>query len=858
MTETEWCPTKKLLEQHPFDPKATFTIAEDGKNVWTDNVNKHYSKITPSQLSQVGPNDAPSLYEVIETNKGYSVYLYLDIDYYGTDQNILDDFLHHFHKFLQINDTDTVLGTHYEIATNKYITNKISYHVKYNIIFENSRDILEQVVKPFIEFYPPAAKYIDKSVYGNFRLFRLLYSTKFNANNPMIPYGTSSGEIQNHLVKVLEKYPQTCLPFTPSFLPMQSNTADAVTTISDTVNVTNADIINVTNSKVSSNTIHLVKEFLSTQYPGITFKNIIPVPKSLTKWAFNINYDTCDFNCLIAPTVSHKADSNILSTFQYNHKKKVVKYMCHRPNCVHHECCNNFAFNLSRIHDTIKWSHTEHTPTEFPYPHIDGILAIKGRMGVGKTKGIIEYYSKYCSEDMQIIDKNPDDFILKPKYSTLIITHSRVLSGKYEAAFAQFGFQNYQNGNFNASRFIVCLDSLVKLKKVKWDYVFIDEVKSVMEHYDSTVMKKTPAVCSKFEAIMENAKHIVIMDAAVDTPIVQDVMNHFWDKKQTWIEYTYLHPSNRHAHIIFNNRRSQTKNMKMTALENIYNEVDKGKKIVVCSNTKKFTEEVQTFLKSKNNNIQVMVYNSDTKDSVVAKHSRDPHKHWNEYDVVIYSPTITAGVSYELDYFDQLVAYFKNSDMCSKVDLSIQQLYRVRKLLNGQMDIYMEMGTEYFVDAAHPIDDQEIDEYLGKHANHINSNFEIPFDEYENEDGSSLFKYKESSLSYKILKGIIKINNQSLVNFREIMYSTLKTDYNIPTTVTLFQPNDQTHLVEVIKLFEEYKEITNKNIPWSEKLIPQKEDNDNEYINSEFTAEESKSLRLPIGTNVRWETISRG
>lgn len=38
--------------------------------------------------------------------------------------------------------------------------------------------------------------------------------------------------------------------------------------------------------------------------------------------------------------------------------------------------------------------------------------------------------------------------------------------------------------------------------------------------------------------------------------------------------------------------------------------------------------------------------------AIKAEHFKDVHQHWTNYQVILYSPTLTAGVSFELEYFD--------------------------------------------------------------------------------------------------------------------------------------------------------------------------------------------------------------
>lgn len=61
---------------------------------------------------------------------------------------------------------------------------------------------------------------------------------------------------------------------------------------------------------------------------------------------------------------------------------------------------------------------------------------------------------------------------------------------------------------------------------------------------------------------------------------------------------------------------------------------------------------------------------------------------WKDCDVLIYTGTLTAGVSFELKHFDVLIGIF--SKMTSSPLAFTQGLHRVRNLNDKQMYLYLE------------------------------------------------------------------------------------------------------------------------------------------------------------------------
>ncbi|RCH83553.1 hypothetical protein CU098_003881, partial [Rhizopus stolonifer] len=63
-------------------------------------------------------------------------------------------------------------------------------------------------------------------------------------------------------------------------------------------------------------------------------------------------------------------------------------------------------------------------------------------------------------------------------------------------------------------------------------------------------------------------------------------------------------------------------------------------------------------------------------------------ENWSNYDIIGYTPTIVAGISYEENYFDKIFGYFINSSSCA--EMTLQQLFRVRNLNDNDINICIE------------------------------------------------------------------------------------------------------------------------------------------------------------------------
>jgi len=80
---------------------------------------------------------------------------------------------------------------------------------------------------------------------------------------------------------------------------------------------------------------------------------------------------------------------------------------------------------------------------------------------------------------------------------------------------------------------------------------------------------------------------------------------------------------------------------------------------------------------------------------------------WKNYDVVIYTPTITAGCSFDLPHFDKVCAYFvRKSTSCEQ---SSQMLFRARHIKDNEIHI---MSPPDCQNLTRPIDTEGLTNYI--------------------------------------------------------------------------------------------------------------------------------------------------
>jgi len=170
-----------------------------------------------------------------------------------------------------------------------------------------------------------------------------------------------------------------------------------------------------------------------------------------------------------------------------------------------------------------------------------------------------------------------------------------------------------------------------------------------------------------------------------------------------------------------------------------------------------------------------------------------PTRLWGQTDVLIYSPSIGAGVSFTEPHFDVLFAYIENSFYTPTIDFVLQQLFRVRQLKRGDMFLYVNDGflTEE-AKGRFPTHHEEIDKWMDANIMCLPDQYcsTISYESGQTVDHMrQCLAYDKTNLSYLVLRGIVAMKNASLVHFVGILQKTLVEDYDIPCKMEEIGPD---------------------------------------------------------------------
>lgn len=337
-----------------------------------------------------------------------------------------------------------------------------------------------------------------------------------------------------------------------------------------------------------------------------------------------------------------------------------------------HAAC---ASAFEQLHDARKTVYSE--PSMRTFENV-ATLAIRAQMGLGKTREL-------CTH----IDTNfPKDGVQTPVIRFVTFRQTFSASLKRDGLFPDFELYSDHTGDLDAVRFprlIVQVESLHRLhmpaNPEPVDLVVLDEVESILAQFNSGLHKHFASAFAMFRWLMQTARHVICMDANLGDRTFRilellraDKPVHFhWNKFERAAGDKYLFTGD-----------------KAVWLERLCAAVRAGCKIAVPSNSLAEAKALEQLIRTDFPDREVGLYSSETLPSERARHFADVHEYWSRLDVLIYTPTVSAGVSYEEEHFDCLFGYF--TDTSCDVETCRQMLGRVRNLRSKEHFIYLQ-GT---------------------------------------------------------------------------------------------------------------------------------------------------------------------
>lgn len=478
------------------------------------------------------------------------------------------------------------------------------------------------------------------------------------------------------------------------------------------------------------------------------------------------------------------------------------------------------------LHDpATTWDDVRSDPELRPYDPSHSFQVVRAGMGLGKTKAAVEYIGS-----------------LPPDKSILIITYSIALSNKNRAEFVEHGFTSYLDSmqyTLDGPRLIVCLDSICRVDRNTFDLVLLDEALSLLQHLHSPHMKRREAVCAKLNTVLTQARQLLVMDAAADNLLVRRFVNQLHhqrkdEEKPHWVLYTHVrNRGSESCHIVYSQHGHTSKNRGLfeeAFMQRLEALLKDGKRVVVACSSRTMVKKIGERVGKA---YPTMLYTKDTDPAVLRDHLRDVNTAWKAYQLVVYSPTITAGISFEDEHFDCRMAFFENSMRTAPVDVCLQQLYRVRTVRDNETFIYVSLPATYSM-PCHP---WEVEALLDKFDTYL-SRLDMVFAGTSRHFKDGRFVLNRDNIFYEVLVGSTVNRHLSLNYFKEILEDTLRNDRGVKLTTAEFDGQKAEEEAQTEKKSKEARVITTYTVPSVEEADALKQ----ARVSRPLTAEECQLL----------------
>lgn len=297
------------------------------------------------------------------------------------------------------------------------------------------------------------------------------------------------------------------------------------------------------------------------------------------------------------------------------------------------------------------------SPQMKEYGFHDGVntILVKAGMGMGKTKMLKNLFKDY--EDKKII----------------IISFRKTLDKEYVNNFEGFTLyedikmQNYDTDIYN--KIVIQIDSLYKLRG-SVDLIVLDEFSYTSMHLITSVRHKEGVYNTLYEYISEKNHKVIVMDALLDLKILKWF---YYERKHIYYMENEYEKHKDKIIYKYNNKVG-------VFIKSLMNNLKNNKKIILATNSKNFLNTLEINMR-KYPEIKYKFLNKDNSDDINLDN-------WNEYNIVGYTPTIVAGISYEKMHFDKCYGYFINSS--APAEMALQQLFRVRNLEDKEIHLCVE------------------------------------------------------------------------------------------------------------------------------------------------------------------------
>ena len=303
---------------------------------------------------------------------------------------------------------------------------------------------------------------------------------------------------------------------------------------------------------------------------------------------------------------------------------------------------------------------------------VPGVVAVQASKGMGKSKAIREAVRTQLP---------PDTSVLQVTFRRSLAWQSEMLGvdASLYSACAEGAISARQH-----PRLTIVVNSIARVRGM-YDVVVIDEIVSVLDGLAGPLLSPPARVAAltTLASLIACARIVVIADAALDATCIDFILlcRTLYAANELplrVLDYTLrLHADYAYVPHAFYN----------TWVRALEAAVRAGSRVVVPCMTKAEALRLAARLQPLASLGPVSVYTGDTAPDVLHAHMLNIHAAWSAAQVLIYSPVITAGCSFELAHFDSV--FFYGMGGLGAVRSALQMIARVRDVRTRTVHVFI-------------------------------------------------------------------------------------------------------------------------------------------------------------------------
>lgn len=286
-------------------------------------------------------------------------------------------------------------------------------------------------------------------------------------------------------------------------------------------------------------------------------------------------------------------------------------------------------------------------------------LIVHAMMKMGKTKALRDYIGRYFPDGLR---QNVIRFV----------SFRQTFSGNIKEKFPNFTLYSDVKGMLSQAKLIIQVESLHRLDIQRGDetpdLLILDECESIFEQFHAGLTNNYECF-SKFQYLIAHSKHVVCMDANISDRTFRILRQ----MRPGFAERCVYH-CNRYKNATDDNYFVTGDKLKWLGV--LYSSIEADERIAVPMSSLTEAKILVRNLTKKYPDKHIKLYSSETTMSEKREHFADVNTHWSQYDILVYTPTVSAGVSFELKHFNKVFGYF--TDQSCPVETCGQMIGRIR------------------------------------------------------------------------------------------------------------------------------------------------------------------------------------